>query len=180
MSGHSGSGAIEHGAKHNMSADHPPNNNVLSGRNDNMITHGASRGAWPEPRREIIHTNMHIFNSSGTRHLITKNEAFLLFFFFAALPHIWFRTLQGSTAGVFFYATEDGKNYWMFHVMKNFAATVGLSELNFGASGVPIGCEHYQSRCHQIFIKSSIVRKKGGLGQNSEHGLKWREHTYLV
>lgn len=69
--GTAGSGA----EKHNTSINHPPNNNVLSVKNDNMITHRrfavATWGARPELCPKIISTNMQEFNSSAARHLIT-------------------------------------------------------------------------------------------------------------
>lgn len=78
--GTAGSGAEEHGVKHNTSINHAPNNNVLSAKNDNMITQGgftiASWGAWPERCLEIIRTNMQDFNSSAACHLIGKKWNF--------------------------------------------------------------------------------------------------------
>lgn len=75
-----GSGAEKHEVKHNTSINHPPNNNVLSARNDNMITQGgfaiASWGLWPERCSEIFWTNMQDFNSSAARHLIRRKWNF--------------------------------------------------------------------------------------------------------
>jgi len=54
--------------------------------------------------------------------------------------------------------------------MKNFAATVGLSEINFAASGVPIGCKFHQSHAATRFSLNRVSQQRNDA--NSVHELK--------
>lgn len=83
MSGHSRSGALEHGVKHNPRADYPPNNNVLSVWNDNTITCSSFLRTF---LREIIFANVRIFFNLPGIHFMMKNETFW--------GNIWFGTLH--------------------------------------------------------------------------------------
>lgn len=149
MNGHSRSRASEQGAKHDPRTDYPPNNNLLSVWNDNTITRSISQGEFSEKR------------------FMPMCASFLIFLGFVSW---WKMKSFFTTSGLGTLQPLLGQSICcmqqkmkeLFGVMKNFATTVGLSEINFVANRVPIGCEGYQSPCREL---------------NS--GLKWWENVYI-